>query len=63
MEQFAGVSSAKMRLFYVDSEMREVVGREEMKFPQKQLYSYNIQDDDEIHVELKTSMIIHTNVT
>lgn len=38
--------------------MREVVGREEMKFPQKQLYSYNIQDDDEIHVELKTSIVV-----
>ncbi|ODM92743.1 Tubulin-specific chaperone cofactor E-like protein [Orchesella cincta] len=62
LESFVGVSSAKMRLFYVDSEMREVVGREEMRFPQKQLYSYNIQDDDEIHVELKTSVSISSAV-
>lgn len=46
-----GISSGRMRLFYIDAEMREVVGREEMRFPQKQLYSYNMQDGDEIHVE------------
>jgi len=63
LESFVGVSASKMRLFYVDSEMREVVGREEMRFPQKQLYSYNIQDDDEIHVELKTSVCISNAVS
>jgi hypothetical protein len=44
-----------MRLFYVDAEMREVFGREEMRYPQKQIYSYNMQDGDEIHVDQKLS--------
>ncbi len=48
-----GFPASKMRLFYIDAELREVVGREEMRFPQKQLYSYNMQDGDEIHVEKK----------
>jgi len=48
-----GFPAAKMKLYYMDTEMREVVGREEMRFPQKQLYSYNMQDGDEIHVERK----------
>lgn len=53
LEQACGFPASKMRLFYVDAEMKEVVGREEMRFPQKQLYSYNMQDGDEIHVEPK----------
>jgi hypothetical protein len=53
LENVVGFPAAKMKFFYMDAEMREVVGREEMRFPQKQLYSYNMQDGDEIHVEQK----------
>ena len=42
-----------MRLFYVDQTYRDQVGPEEMKYPNKQLYSYNIAAGDEIIVEAK----------
>lgn len=39
-----------MRLFYVDQDMQSP---EEMRFPNKQLYSYNISNGDEIIVDSK----------
>jgi len=56
LEPLIGISPPKMRLFYIDPELQGIFGREEMKFPNKQLYSYNIQDGDEIHVEQRTSV-------
>jgi hypothetical protein len=63
LEQAMGYPAAKMRLFYVDADLKEVIGREEMRFPQKQLYSYNMQDGDEIYCEQKLSIKIHNSAS
>lgn len=56
LESFAGFPAAKMRLFYVDQDLRDIQGPEEMKYPHKQLYSYNIQSGDEIIIDSKQKM-------
>ncbi|XP_014284968.1 tubulin-specific chaperone cofactor E-like protein isoform X1 [Halyomorpha halys] len=53
LESFANISAAKMKLFYVDQELKVIHGPEEMRFPNKQLYSYNITFGDEIIVDSK----------
>lgn len=53
LEAFAGFSAAKMRLFYVDQDLRDMQGPEEMRYPSKQLYSYNIRSGDEILIICK----------
>uniref|UniRef100_A0A6B2EK88 Putative tubulin-specific chaperone e n=1 Tax=Phlebotomus kandelakii TaxID=1109342 RepID=A0A6B2EK88_9DIPT len=50
LERLAGIPAAKMRLYYVDQDMQ---GPEEMKYPHKQLYSYNIRSGDEIIIDRK----------
>jgi len=52
LEPFSKIPAAKMRLFYVDQDMASL-GPEEMKFPNKQIYSYNICSGDEIIVDSK----------
>jgi tubulin-specific chaperone cofactor E-like protein len=42
-----------MRLYYIDQSYRELMAPEEMKYPNKQLYSYNIVTGDEIIIEPK----------
>lgn len=42
-----------MRLFYVDHVMGEITGPEEIKFNQKKLYTYSVQDGDKFLVDLK----------
>ncbi|XP_045480564.1 tubulin-specific chaperone cofactor E-like protein isoform X2 [Harmonia axyridis] len=53
LEAFAGFSASKMRLYYVDQDLRDIQGPEEMKYPHKQLYSYNIYSGDEIIIDYK----------
>ncbi|KAJ8933904.1 hypothetical protein NQ314_013703 [Rhamnusium bicolor] len=53
LEPFAGFSAAKMRLFYVDQDLRDIQGPEEMRYPSKRLYSYNIRSGDEIIIDCK----------
>nr|CAI5820020.1 unnamed protein product [Callosobruchus analis] len=48
LERFAGFPANKMRLFYADQDLRDTQGPEEMKFPHKKLYRYNIRSGDEI---------------
>lgn len=50
LDGFSGIPARKMRLFYVDQDMN---CPEEMRFPNKQLYSYNISNGDEIIVDSK----------
>ncbi|RZC35187.1 Ubiquitin 2 domain containing protein [Asbolus verrucosus] len=57
LEPFAGFSAAKMRLFYVDQDLRDIQGPEEMKYPHKQLYSYNIRSGDEIIIDSKKKIV------
>ncbi|XP_039756808.1 tubulin-specific chaperone cofactor E-like protein isoform X2 [Pararge aegeria] len=61
LERLAGFPPSKMRLFYVDQELRDSQGPEEMKYPTKQLYSYNIRSGDEIIIESKLKHSISAN--
>ncbi|XP_053670890.1 tubulin-specific chaperone cofactor E-like protein [Anopheles nili] len=53
LERIFDVPAARMRLFYVDQDFRDLQGLEEMKYPHKVLYSYNIRSGDEIIIERK----------
>lgn len=53
LEGFAGFPASKMRLFYVDQDLRDIQGPESMRFPSKQLFSYNIRSGDEIIIVCK----------
>lgn len=53
LEGFAGFPASKMRLFYVDQDQRDTQGPEAMRFPSKQLFSYNIRSGDEIVIDCK----------
>lgn len=53
LEKFSGIPAHRMRVFYVDQHVCSVTGPEEMKFPNKRLYSYNIVRGDQIIVDSK----------
>lgn len=53
LERLINIPAAKMRLYYVDQDLRDTHGPEEMKYMHKQLYSYNIRDGDEIIIDQK----------
>lgn len=53
LERLTNIPATKMRLFYVDQDLRDTHGPEEMKYMHKQLYSYNIRDGDEIIIDQK----------
>lgn len=53
LEKLFGLPASKMRLYYIDQVYKDSVGPEEMKYPNKQLYSYNIATGDEILIEQK----------
>lgn len=53
LEKLFNIPPSKMRLYYVDQAYRELRCPEEMRYPHKQLYSYNIATGDEIIVEKK----------
>lgn len=55
LEPFVNISASKMKLFYSNQHLKHVIGPEHMKFPNKQLYSYNIRNGDEIIVDSKTN--------
>lgn len=47
---------SNIRVFYIDTEMSELAGVlhfEELRFAQKKLYTYNVQDGDEFLIESK----------
>ncbi|EDW71960.1 uncharacterized protein Dwil_GK10690 [Drosophila willistoni] len=52
LEKLVNLAPNKMRLFYLDQDYKEF-GPEEMKYPNKQLYSYNLQSGDEIIIDAK----------
>ncbi|KAG5892455.1 hypothetical protein JTB14_009863 [Gonioctena quinquepunctata] len=56
LEGFAGFTASKMRLYYVDQDFRDMQGPEEMRFPNKRLYSYNIRLGDEIIIDCKRKL-------
>jgi len=51
-----GVSPSQMRVYYVDHEITEILGItqiEELKYNQKKLYTYNVQNGDEFLIDHK----------
>lgn len=52
LEKLVNLAPNKMRLYYLDQDYKEL-GPEEMRFPNKQLYSYNLQSGDEIIIDAK----------
>ncbi|XP_017467300.1 PREDICTED: tubulin-specific chaperone cofactor E-like protein [Rhagoletis zephyria] len=52
LEKLIDLPANKMRLYYVDQDFKEF-GPELMKYPNKRLYSYNIQAGDEIIIDEK----------
>lgn len=48
-----GLVASQIRVFYVDHIMMEIMGPEEMKFNQKKLFTYNVQDGDQFIVDSK----------
>lgn len=61
LEKLFGLPASKMRLYYVDQSYGDMTAPEEMKYPNKQLYSYNISTGDEIIVEAKTLHRLNSN--
>jgi hypothetical protein len=55
LERHFKIPFSKMRLYYLDQAYRDGgLGPEEMRYPHKQLYSYNIATGDEIIIERKS---------
>lgn len=48
------LSTNNMRLYYIDQDMVNTFGPEEMRYSMRALHSFSIRDGDEIHVEPKT---------
>ncbi|KAL2749061.1 tubulin-specific chaperone cofactor E-like protein [Vespula maculifrons] len=53
LESMVKIPANRMRLFYVDQVMKGHHGPEEMLYPNKQLYRYNISNGDEIIIDSK----------
>jgi hypothetical protein len=53
LEKFVGYSSSRFRLFYIDIEAMSILGPEELKHPNRCLYSFNIRDGDEFEIDIK----------
>ncbi|XP_014211891.1 tubulin-specific chaperone cofactor E-like protein isoform X1 [Copidosoma floridanum] len=53
LESMVKIPANRMRLFYIDQELKSLYGPEEMLYPSKQLYRYNIRNGDEIIIDSK----------
>ena len=51
MKEFAGLPANKLRMYYSDT--GSPTGLEELKFPNKVLYSLNVKDGDEFFFDRK----------
>ena len=54
LQQLFQLSPCAMRVWYYDKELHKIAGPEEMKFPMKGLYTYDIRDGDYFVVEKKS---------
>ena len=61
LEKFVGFPASRFRVFYIDIEAcsLSIYGPEELKHPNRCLYSFNIRDGDEIEIDLKPPPVIH----
>lgn len=53
LEPLVNIPASKMKLYYVDQDLKNTHGPEDMIYPNKRLYSYNIKSGDEIIVDSK----------
>lgn len=58
LETMVKIPANRMRLFYVDQVMKAQYGPEEMLYPNKQLYRYNIRNGDEIIIDSKLNRCV-----
>ncbi|KAK0082498.1 hypothetical protein PV325_001302 [Microctonus aethiopoides] len=63
LESMVKIPANRMRLFYVDQVMKAQYGPEEMLYPSKQLYRYNIRNGDEIIIDSKLNRVASTSST
>jgi len=62
LHQWFQVPPQNMRLYYCDQVMVKLAGPEEMKWPNKALYTYNVQEGDRFILDEKVSLTkIRTN--
>ena len=53
LQQLFHLAPCSMRVWYYDQEMYKVAGPQEMKWPMKGLYTYDVRDGDYFVVERK----------
>ena len=53
LQEYFNIAPINMRLWYYDQEMTKIAGPEEMKFANKELYTYNVIDGDYFVLEEK----------
>ncbi|KAG7207708.1 hypothetical protein KM043_009326 [Ampulex compressa] len=63
LETMVKIPANRMRLFYVDQVMKAQYGPEEMLYPNKQLYRYNIRNGDEIIIDSKLNRCVSASST
>ena len=56
LEEYYHITPPHMRLWYYDQAMTKIAGPEEMKFANKELFTYNVIDGDYFVVEEKCQL-------
>jgi len=60
LQGYFHISPGNMRLWYYDQEITKIAGPEEMKFANKELYTYNVIDGDYFVVDEKAQLKVLT---
>ena len=60
LQGYFSLAPANMRLWYYDQEMTKIAGPEEMKFANKELYTYNVIDGDYFVIDEKAQLKVLT---
>ena len=60
LQGYFNIAPTNMRLWYYDQEMTKIAGPEEMKFPNKELYTYNVIEGDYFLVDEKAQLRVLT---
>jgi len=60
LQGYFNIAPANMRLWYYDQEMTKIAGPEEMKFANKELYTYNVIEGDYFVVDEKAQLRVLT---
>eukprot|EP00090_Calanus_glacialis_P009319 TRINITY_DN17711_c0_g1_i1.p1 TRINITY_DN17711_c0_g1~~TRINITY_DN17711_c0_g1_i1.p1 ORF type:complete len:541 (-),score=123.58 TRINITY_DN17711_c0_g1_i1:277-1899(-) len=60
LQEYFNIAPINMRLWYYDQEMTKIAGPEEMKFANKELYTYNVINGDYFVVDEKAQLRVLT---